>query len=280
MTESAFFFPHANYQLFGFLHKPKKGHRDVGIVFCAPFGEEKQESHRTMVNFARLLAQSGFYVLRFDYYGTGDSQGEWQEATWESHLSDISSSFELLRSQGCKQIGLLGLRLGGTLARFFADQNPIASFLVLWEPIINVREYLFECMRANLTTQMTQYGKIEVNREQLLAGLEQGVPVNLSGYLLTKAFYEQAKTVNLLEMKPYYHPSMLVHIQKTMGKHAPYWPDFAGQHPHLKSLDVETEIQHFFWNEPIKFHLSYYEKLFDLTLKWFMGISDELLLEM
>jgi exosortase A-associated hydrolase 2 len=269
--ESVFFFASENRQLCGVLHTPEMNPKDIGIVFCAPFGEEKQESHRVMVNFARLLTTNGIHVLRFDYYGTGDSQGDWGASTWESHLSDISAGIGLLQSKGCKQIGLFGLRLGGTLARVLAGRNPLISFIILWEPVIDVGEYLLECLRANLTTQMMQYGRVKVSREQLLANLEQGIPVNINGYPLTKPFYDQAKAVNLVREKPYPCPSLLIRLKRT-EKSTPCWPDFKTWHPNYDSAETEISLPHLFWNESFKFYFTRYNELFDFTLGWLEGI--------
>jgi len=52
MTETPFFFPNGNYQLFGVLHEAEAPSKNEGFVFCAPFAEEKLWAHRVFVNFA------------------------------------------------------------------------------------------------------------------------------------------------------------------------------------------------------------------------------------
>ena len=112
--ETPFFFKTHNYNLFGVFHEPetnKHSKPSVGIVFCHPFAEEKLISHRVMVNLARKLTEAGFYCLRFDYMGHGDSDGNFEASTIETRLSDIHCAERFLRERtGVDKVGLLGVR--------------------------------------------------------------------------------------------------------------------------------------------------------------------------
>ena len=87
--EEAFFFENQGERLFGILHTPADPSKGDGIVFCDPYGEEKHFARRVLANFARRVCAEGFHVLRFDYRGNGDSQGELEAVTPASQLSDI-----------------------------------------------------------------------------------------------------------------------------------------------------------------------------------------------
>ena len=63
------------------------------------------------------LAAQGWHVLRFDYFGTGDSAGEFDEADLTGWEADIEQALdELLDMAGARKVALVGLRLGATLA--------------------------------------------------------------------------------------------------------------------------------------------------------------------
>src|SRR5215217_413896 len=66
--------------LYGVYHPPKsqpgRPVRTTGVVLCYPLGQEYMRAHRAFRQLATLLTKSGFPVLRFDYYGTGDSGGD------------------------------------------------------------------------------------------------------------------------------------------------------------------------------------------------------------
>ena len=124
MKETPFFFPNDPYNLFGILHEPEVEPNGEGFVFCHPFGEEKLWSHRVFVNFARKLAQIGYTVLRFDYMGHGDSDGNFSDATIETRISDIVAAVCWLKdnNSNVNSVSLLGLRLGATLASLTCEQ--------------------------------------------------------------------------------------------------------------------------------------------------------------
>ena len=125
MIETPFFFPNADYQLFGVLHEPENQTQRTGFVFCSPFAEEKLWTHRVFVSFAREMAHRGYFVLRFDYMGHGDSEGDFEDSTIESRLSDIKCAVRTLKekTKNGATVGLLGLRLGATLAALVAENE-------------------------------------------------------------------------------------------------------------------------------------------------------------
>jgi esterase/lipase len=204
MIETPFFFKNNNYQLFGVLHAPNKLGSLIelkyGIVFCAPFAEEKMFSHRVYVNMARALAKEGVACLRFDYMGEGDSEGSFVDSSIKTRLSDISAALsELAKKATIENIGLIGVRFGATLAALAASQNKVDTLIVI-SPIISGQPYMDQCLRSNLTTQMAAYKKIIKDRTQLIADLMDDRPVNIDGYLIGKMLYEQMIEIELQDI--------------------------------------------------------------------------------
>ncbi|MBF0509187.1 MAG: hypothetical protein HQK57_09720, partial [Deltaproteobacteria bacterium] len=71
-----FYFGPSGNRLFGCYHKPQSDcHRGCGVVLCYPMGYEYMQSHRSYRRIADRLAGEGYPVLRFDFYGCGDSDG-------------------------------------------------------------------------------------------------------------------------------------------------------------------------------------------------------------
>lgn len=65
------------YRLFGILHEPeKKNPKKVGVICLNTGMQYRIIWHRLNVKFARMLCSQGYYVLRFDTHGIGDSEGE------------------------------------------------------------------------------------------------------------------------------------------------------------------------------------------------------------
>jgi exosortase A-associated hydrolase 1 len=62
--------------LLGVLHAPQPPSRGTGIVVVVGGPQYRVGSHRQFVSMSRGFAAAGFPVLRFDYRGMGDSEGE------------------------------------------------------------------------------------------------------------------------------------------------------------------------------------------------------------
>lgn len=118
------------------------------VVICHPWGAEYLYAYRAMRQLASMLSASGFHVLRFDYYGTGDSSGDMGRADLKGWEDDIEIAVEELKeTTGAKWCALVGLRLGATLAASVAaKQVKDLDALVLWDPVVSGNEYLKELM--------------------------------------------------------------------------------------------------------------------------------------
>lgn len=212
MSEVPYFFGNTADRLFGVLHEPQHANTKTGFVFCHPLFEEKLWTHRVFVSFARTLAEHGYPVLRFDYRGDGDSEGDFEQYTISSRLEDIRTAISELRDRvGIHgHIGLLGLRLGATLAAMTAEQTERVGPLILWDPIINGADYMQEVLRANLTTQLAVYGKVTTNRNELVEMLRSGMTVNIEGYELSPELFFEASSIDLLKSRKQFSGHCLI----------------------------------------------------------------------
>lgn len=74
-------FPNATGQrLFGMLHRPAHDRaRGTAVLLLSPGIKGRIAPHRLYIKLARQLCEAGFLVLRFDFYGLGDAEGELDE---------------------------------------------------------------------------------------------------------------------------------------------------------------------------------------------------------
>jgi pimeloyl-ACP methyl ester carboxylesterase len=116
------------------------------VVLCHPWGPEYQYAYRSMRHLANALSAAGIHVLRFDYFGTGDSAGDAHEAGLADWAGDIETAIEELQdTTGVTRVGLVGLRVGATLAAQVAANKPQqVDRLVLWDPVVSGETYLQE----------------------------------------------------------------------------------------------------------------------------------------
>jgi exosortase A-associated hydrolase 2 len=267
VNETPFFFDNNGYRLFGVLHEPMGKARKEGFVFCSPFAEEKLWAHRVFVNFARDLAELGYPVLRFDYMGNGDSEGDFEECSVETKLSDIHCAAKTLQEKvgGIESVSLLGLRFGATLAALATGRGDIINRLILWEPILNGKAYVREMIRSNLSTQTAVYKEIRYNTEALIRMMKEGKTVNVDGYEMSWPMYNQATQIDLLaSQNPYPGRALLVQISRKEGDiNQPY----KSLQSRLGNCDAVLTVADPFWKE-IKPYYARAENLFRITQEW------------
>lgn len=141
-----FYFGTTERPLFGAYHAPAVGRRRTcGVLMCYPMAQEYLRAHRAYRQLAVQLAQNGFPVLRFDFYGCGDSGGDADEGDMMQWRRDIVTALGALHSRATvAQICVIGLRLGGTLALLVGAERGGLDGLVVWDPILDGRAYLEE----------------------------------------------------------------------------------------------------------------------------------------
>lgn len=116
--------------------------------------------------------------MRFDYDGTGDSAGDDTDpgrvAAWRDSIGEAMHT--LREATGCTRIGLVGVRLGATLA---AGHD--AACLVLWGAVTRGRSYLRELKAL-----------------QLVGGGGEGETFEPGGFLITE---ETQRDIAALELQ-------------------------------------------------------------------------------
>ncbi|MCW9013912.1 MAG: alpha/beta fold hydrolase [Gammaproteobacteria bacterium] len=70
----------------------------------------------TTARVSRGLAQQGFGVLRFDFTGLGDSEGNFSDSNFTSMVNDVHSAAEYLQKNYSAPVTLIGHSMGGTAA--------------------------------------------------------------------------------------------------------------------------------------------------------------------
>lgn len=203
--EKAFFFENEGHRLFGYLHTPVRqtgsdGDTGYGMVLCHPFGDEHIAAYRTIRNFAVRFCQEGFFVLRFDYRGYGDSEGEFKEVTHDKQVSDIRKAIEVLQSMtGVKAVGLLGIRFGGILALLTTQLEPDVRFVIMWAPILSPSLYFQGILRQQTFSLMVNKEKRKTF-EDLLVELNQNGKIDIGGYYLSEKAYTAFCGIDLMKL--------------------------------------------------------------------------------
>ena len=139
-----FFFGNVEKPLYAVHQEPHGSQlRDSAVLICYPTGREYMRCHRALVKLCDRLAEAGFHSLRFDYFGTGDSAGEYGDGDLTEWVSNAQLAAEELREiSGVQKISVLGVRLGAAVAFGLLQSEAHLKAAVLWDPVTDGEQFL------------------------------------------------------------------------------------------------------------------------------------------
>ena len=180
-----FYFGSSKRPLFGIHHPPTSADvRQAGIVLCPAIGQDYMRTHRGLKQLAQQLAKAGFHVLRFDYFGTGDSGGESVEAELAQWTADVGDAIDELKdTAGVATVSLVGIRLGAALAALAALARPDIDQLVLWDPVVDGAAYVEELLGLGVPAHVN--------------GTVPPGTIGVSGFPVTPALRNDLKEIDL-----------------------------------------------------------------------------------
>jgi len=159
--ETAITFQNHGQRLAGMLHAPAKSGCRPALLMLHGFTGNRMESHFLFVKMARRLAAAGYFALRFDFRGSGESEGAFQEMTIPGEIDDARAALAWLRRQpgvDPDRVAVLGLSLGGAVAASVAGEDHRVAALLLWSAAA-VLEDIFRRWSAQLTSIPSPLGR-------------------------------------------------------------------------------------------------------------------------
>jgi len=191
----------------GMLHIPdnKQGKMPVCCMFHG-FTGNKTEAHFLFVKLSRILEKKGIASVRFDFGGSGESDGDFFDMTISSELMDAKAILGFMKSlefADTDKLGLVGLSMGGAVAGLLAgDCREDVRALCLWAPARNMRQlYLARDSRA--------FDLTELNEEDKKKLLERGYK-DVYGLKLSTDFLYDAESLDLVGRAAAFDKNVLI----------------------------------------------------------------------
>lgn len=177
-------FENEGMQIVGMLHRVETEPPPPGVVFFHGCTGSRTEAHWLFVKLARHLAERGMTVLRFDFRGSGESAGRFEDMTLSGEISDGLRAFEYLSGESGadpSRLGILGLSMGGAVGAVVAGRldGRVRSCAFL-NPVARPFEDL---------AVIAQMRNIDVN----------GFPVEFNSFLFGKPFFDDLSRVRPLD---------------------------------------------------------------------------------
>lgn len=132
-------------KIFGMFHRPLHAKKSPAVLMCHGFGGTKISKFRVYVLLSERLAEAGIASFRFDFRGSGDSEGDFSEMTLAGEVSDALKAMSFLENHPAvdpERIGILGRSLGGVVAVQAAKKLGNIKSLALWSPAFNGKQWL------------------------------------------------------------------------------------------------------------------------------------------
>lgn len=160
--------------------------RQHTVVFIPPFAEEMNRSRRMIADQARALAATGFRTVFGDLYGTGDSEGDFSQATFSIWCDNVSLFIKRAAEVTGDSVSVIAIRFGALLLFRGMDRTSInAENIVLWQPCTSGSTYLRQFLRMRIAAGLANDGADRETVSQLTKLLAAERLVEVAGYGLS-----------------------------------------------------------------------------------------------
>ncbi|MBS1266626.1 MAG: 2-succinyl-6-hydroxy-2,4-cyclohexadiene-1-carboxylate synthase [Candidatus Woesearchaeota archaeon] len=163
-------------KLVGILSNPIESNKI--IVMCHGFSSGKDS--RTYKRLEKELNSKGFATLRFDFFGHGESEGNFSDITLTKAIDGAFAALDFVKGKGFETIGLFGSSFGGITSQVVASKNPGIKCLALKSPVSDYLGVIILDIGEHRLDDWKKNGFIDYHNQ----------------YKLKYSFYEDAKKYN------------------------------------------------------------------------------------
>ncbi|MBE0434366.1 MAG: hydrolase 2, exosortase A system-associated [Methylomicrobium sp.] len=175
----------ASGRLFAVYWSPADKRPTRAILHLPAFADEMNKSRRMVAEQARAFVQQGFAVLTLDLFGTGESDGDFGDATWDIWLQNVDEARRWLAEQGIDTVFYWGLRTGALLAMDYIQRRSITDTrLLCWHPVLNGETFVMQFLRLRVAAAMMNSDAPREKTSDLKQQLLSGQSLEVAGYRL------------------------------------------------------------------------------------------------
>jgi len=173
------------------------------ILVIPPFAEEMNKVRASITWLSNLLIENGFAVLVPDFYGTGDSAGDFEDACVETWIGDLQAVMRWSSNEGFSIDSALAVRLGSAiLAETLRMQRlPPLKKTVLWQPVFDGERFMTQFLRLRTANAMGG-GDAKITVADLRKQSASGAAVKVAGYDVSPQMMRDVDALRTPEVLP------------------------------------------------------------------------------
>jgi exosortase A-associated hydrolase 2 len=170
----------------------------VSVLIVPPFAEEMNKTRRMLTEVGQALQVRGVATTLVDPYGTGDSEGEFRDATWACWIQDFARAASWAAEEGWPIDGLLCVRLGCLLGAQLAQEvlGGVQSS-IFWQPVVDGDRFLTQFLRIRVAASMMGAERESVS--ELRQTLRTGHCLEVAGYELSSKLAMELEGLKLAD---------------------------------------------------------------------------------
>ncbi|WP_028593189.1 alpha/beta hydrolase family protein [Paenibacillus assamensis] len=158
----------------GIVTMPITDHSLPAIIFGHGFTGHKAEANFMFKRLSDALAKCGYATIRFDFAGSGESDGEFVDMTVSTEVEDMLAvwdAVQVMEGINPKRVSLLGFSLGGVVSLLAAEQlGDELDRLMLLCPAVGFQDILARDLQGEKLHHLLQHGWVELYGQQICQG--------------------------------------------------------------------------------------------------------------
>lgn len=172
----------------GIINKPEAEGKMPCMIFCHGFMGNKLGHDFMFVKISRILESIGIISIRFDFAGSGESDGDFLNLTISGEIEDCSAILNYVNSIDYVDkgnINILGFSMGGAVAAVIAcNYSNLIKNTILISPAFNMYDIFISKVKGSRLEKFLHTGYIEFETNQIYrSAVEDAFNYNFFDYL-------------------------------------------------------------------------------------------------
>lgn len=175
----------------GIINRPECSEKVPCIIYCHGLSGNRMEHNFMFVKIERSLEKFNIASVRFDFTGSGESDGDFKNMTLSSEIEDCENVFEFVRTLDYidkNDINILGFSMGAVVALVLCSRHrEEIKNAILVSTAVNLYDIFIHGIRGDRLQKFMECGLLDIDGKVI----EKNVVDDIFNY----NFYECAKNV-------------------------------------------------------------------------------------